>query len=89
MMQAIPIKQTRAQLADIIDQVESAGRSFVITRFGKPRAMLVPVSDRALVRKGKRVVPGFGLWAKRSGLGSGASWVAQQRNSWKKRSIKT
>lgn len=89
MMQTIPIKQTRAQLADLINQVVVTGQSFVITRFGKPSAMLVPVDNQQLaVRQDKRVIPGFGIWAKRSDIRSGAFWVAKQRRSWKKRSIK-
>lgn len=50
-MQHIGIKQTRAQLADLLDRVE-AGEEIVITRQGKPVALLRPVP-----RSGKFLPP--------------------------------
>lgn len=86
MMQSIPIKETRANLADLINQVEVGGKSFVITKFGKPRAMLVPVLDD---RKQKSVrakkLPGFGIWANREDMKDPDKWVRNLRSQWDRR----
>lgn len=42
-IQTIPTKQTRDHLSEIIDQVSIAEKSFIITRSGKQKAMLVPI----------------------------------------------
>lgn len=81
MMQMIPIKETRAQLADLINQVDVAGKSFVITKFGKPKAMLVPVLSDVKRRSGRpKKLPGFGIWAKREDMKDPDKWVRKIRN---------
>lgn len=44
-MQQVSIKELRDSLADIIDQVAIGGKRFIITKYGKPRAMITPLSD--------------------------------------------
>ncbi len=80
MMQTIPIKETRANLADLINQVDVAGKGFIITKFGKPKAMLVPVSSD--VRRGsarRQPLPGFGMWADRVDMKDPEKWVRKIR----------
>lgn len=86
MMQTIPIKETRANLADLINQVEVAGKSFVITKFGKPKAMLVPVLDDRGQRSVKpKKIPGFGMWADREDMKDPDAWVRKIRSRWARR----
>lgn len=86
MLQAIPIKETRNQLADLINQVDVAGKSFIITKFGKPKAMLGPVfNDRSRASARSKKLPGFGMWANREDMKDPEKWVRKIRSSWARR----
>lgn len=80
MIQTMSIKDTRDNLAEIIDRVAVSGEQFVVTKFGKPRAMLVPVAavvGDPLVVNGYDEV--FGAWKKRDDLGETKTWVKNIR----------
>lgn len=84
MMQTIPIKDTRANLADLVNQVEVAGKSFVITKFGKPKAMLVPVlTDKPRKRSGFDA--SFGIWKDREDMKDPDAWVRKVRAQFSRR----
>ncbi|MDP1722262.1 MAG: type II toxin-antitoxin system Phd/YefM family antitoxin [Candidatus Gottesmanbacteria bacterium] len=77
MMQLIPIKETRANLADLINQVAVGGTSFIITKFGKPKAMLVPViTDK---RRQTGLSASFGIWKDREDMKDPDKWVRKIR----------
>ena len=77
-MQTIPIKETRANLADLINQVDVAGKGFIITKFGKPKAMLVPVlTDRPRRKSG--LAASFGVWKDREDMKDPDAWVRKIR----------
>lgn len=86
MMQIIPIKETRANLADYINQVEIGGKSFIISKFGKPKAMLVPILSDVKRRSGRpQKLPGFGIWADREEMKDPDKWVRKIRSQWTRR----
>ena len=64
--QTVTTKQIRNNLADIVDQVAVAGKSFVITKFGKKRAMIVPLqadqTDSAISNFENALHETFGAW---------------------------
>lgn len=77
MAQIMTIKDTRNRLADIINQVAMAGDVFVITKFGQPKAMIVPI---AKVKAQKSVLAEtFGAWKGRKDIKDSAKWVASLR----------
>ena len=77
-MQTIPIKETRERLADLVNQVEVAGKRFIITKFGKPKAMLVPVlTDKPRKRSG--LTASFGIWKDREDMKDLDAWVRKVR----------
>lgn len=80
-LQTFSIRETRAQLSDIINQVEIAKKSFVITKFGKPKAMIVPSH---LAKARKKTLTGlqasFGAWKHRTDIKDSAKWVANLRH---------
>lgn len=77
MTQLISIKDARNNLADIVSRVEIAGDEIIITKFGKPRAMLVPVSN---VKSGVGAFDEvFGLWKDRKDIKNTAQWVRNLR----------
>lgn len=64
----ISTKELRNQLASVVDRVALRGESFVVTKFGMPRAVLMPVgptqtasdAEAALILK-----ESFGSWKHR------------------------
>ncbi len=84
MIQAIPVKETRDRLADLINQVDIAGAEFIITKFGKPKAMLVPVSTYKK-KKMRGISQSFGAWKGRKDIQNANTWVRDLRIKMSKR----
>jgi prevent-host-death family protein len=79
MIQMISIKNTRANLADLVDRVAFSGEEFVVTKFGKPKAMLVPVTT--LEKKSKGIFDEvFGTWKDRTDIKDSGNFVRELRN---------
>lgn len=77
MIQTLSIKDARNKLADIVSRVEMAGDEIVITKFGRPRAMIVPVSKVQSLRSVLRETSG--AWKNRKDIKNTARWVASLR----------
>ena len=62
-------EEARNQLPDLLDAAEN-GRPTIITRHGRPVAVIVPIDDFQPVQKQKSLLPlegtGRGLWGKNS-----------------------
>lgn len=78
MTQTVSIKDTRNRLADILDQVAIGGDVFIVTKFGKPRAMIVPVSQSKLPGT-PGIEESFGAWKGRNDIKNSNKWVADSR----------
>ena len=78
MIQNISIKDTRNRLADIVNQVEIGKDIFVVTKFGKPRAMIVPVSQSSLLNV-SGIAESFGTWKGRDDIKDSNKWVENLR----------
>jgi len=52
----LPVTEARARIAKLVDEVEK-GDVYVITRGGKPAAVMVPVSRVGIIRDVKNVYP--------------------------------
>ena len=78
MIQTISIKDTRNNLAELVDRVAIAGEEFVLTKFGKPRAMLIPLS-KATSLGTTSFDEVFGAWKDRPDLKDSAQWVKNLR----------
>ena len=76
-MQTLSIKDARNNLADIVSRVEMTGDEIVITKFGKPRVMLVPIVNRKLALGNFDEV--FGVWKSRSDIKDTGQWVKNLR----------
>lgn len=77
MTQVLSIKDTRNNLADIVSRVEMIGEEVIITKFGKPRAMLVPLSGKKSAKGNLDEV--FGMWKGRSDIKDSGKWVRNLR----------
>lgn len=77
MTQVLSIKDTRNHLADVVARVEMTGDEVIITKFGKPRAMLVPYTNRESAMGNFDEV--FGIWKGRSDIKDSRQWVRNLR----------
>lgn len=77
MTQVLSIKDTRNNLADVISRVEMTGDEVIITKFGKPRAMLVPYTNKKSAMGNLDEV--FGIWRGRSDIKDSRKWVRNLR----------
>ncbi len=78
-MQQISIQDARNDFSNLVAQTAIAGRHFVITKFGKPSAMLVPVTTNNLNERDSALDATFGLWKNRKDIKDTAKWVAKLR----------
>jgi len=77
MIQNISIKDTRNRLADIVNQVEIGNDIFIVTKFGKPKAMIVPLQ---MVKKNTSwIKESGGAWANRTDIEDSGKWVENLR----------
>jgi len=77
MTQTLSIKDARNNFSNIVSRVEMRGDEIVITKFGKPRAMLVPISNKkTLVGKFDET---FGAWKERLDIKDSGKWVRNLR----------
>lgn len=85
MTKTVTIKDTRDNLAEIINRVAVAGDSYIVTKFGKPKAVIGPVGDTAKKTGKKRdaftdaLDKTFGMWADRDDIGDAAEYVRKIR----------
>lgn len=78
-MQTIPVKETREKLADLINDVYVGKKSYIITKFGKPRAMLSPISNVPKKKKVSGIAKSFGMWKDRTDIKDTRTWVSNLR----------
>lgn len=77
MTQTLSIKDTRDKLADVVNQVAVAGDVFVITKFGQPKAMIVPITK---IKAQESVLEEtFGAWKGRKDIKNTAKWATALR----------
>ena len=72
------IKEMREQLSQLVEEVAIAKKRYLITKFGKPKAMMIPLDSLTRVRK-KKNLAGFGMWKNRKDIKDSAKWVRKQR----------
>jgi len=79
------IKETREQLSQLVEEVAIAKKRYVITKFGKPKAIIVPVETDAKIQQRKTKLAGFGMWKDRQDMRDPATWVSKKRKGWSSR----
>ncbi len=80
----LTVKQTRDTLAEILDQVDYLGKRFVVKKFGKVKALIIPVTDEKVAsqdeqkrkeRLKKALDAAAGMWADRDDMADPVAWV--------------
>lgn len=87
-MRTISVQQTRDNLATLIETTALTGERFVVTKFGKPKAVIVPleyVFEKKNTQKREKLFANLGeLWKDRKDMDDSVSWVKKQRQQRKK-----
>jgi prevent-host-death family protein len=80
-MKSITVQQTRENFAEVIEKVAVAGEKFVVTKFGKPRAMIVPIqeSDFQIEARSKILTNLRELWSDRADMDEPVDYVKKLR----------
>jgi len=81
--QSVSIKELRDNLAQLIEEVAIAKKRIEITKFGKIKAVIVPIKEKPIKEK-KGVdwtkLPAFGIWKDRKDMKDSAKWVRELRH---------
>ena len=78
-MQTVTIKDLRNNLAQYIDEVAIAKSMIEITKFGKPKARIIPVIAEKNSAKNMGILSSFGAWKSRKNIKNSAQWVDKLR----------
>lgn len=81
MIQTIPVKETRDRLADLLNEVDIAKKKFIITKFGKPKAMLIPYALKSKKSQSLSQIlkKTSGMWKNRKDIEDTEAWVRKVR----------
>lgn len=79
MSSQVSIQFARDNFANLVAQTAIAGQQFVITKFGKPSAMLVPVTTDDVSKRNAVLQATSGLWKNRTDIKDTNKWVAKLR----------
>lgn len=75
----ISIQDARDNFADMVTQTAIIGKQFVITKFGRPSAMLVPVKQWEDKKRWTGLDAAYGLWKDRKDIKDANKWVENLR----------
>ena len=77
----ISIKEARNRFSEIIEKAALVGDSFLVTKFGKPKALIISADVLAEKKTSKLQVLAetAGLWADRKEIVNSAVWIAKKR----------
>ena len=85
----ISIKETRNNLADIVERVALTGQTYIVTKFGKVKAKIVPPEDKESKKKPaiklkdyshqQWLKDTFGMWKDRKDMKDPVAWVNKIR----------
>lgn len=83
-LQVISTKELRDNLAEILEKVAIAKQSFLVSKFGKEKALIIPVISPVKTltsKREKRLVdhPACGIWQQRKDMKNPAEWVSKLR----------
>lgn len=79
-LQIISTKELRDNLAEILEKVAIGKESYIISKFGRKKALITPVSSFLGQKKTKfKNLSAFGLWEKRADIKDSNVWVSKLR----------
>jgi len=83
-LQTLSIREAREQFSELVNQVAIGRKQFVITKFGKPKALITQIKSEGedIKEKQRRAALEltFGMWKDRKDIKDSAKWVANLRH---------
>jgi len=83
-LQVISTKELRDNLAEVLERVAIAKQTFLVSKFGREKVMIVPVIYPVMTpaREERRSLadhPACGIWNKREEMKDPVKWVSKLR----------
>ena len=79
-LQTISTKELRDNLAEILEKVAIGKESYIVSKFGRQKALIAPISSSINQKKTKfKNLAAFGLWEKRPDIKNSSAWVSKLR----------
>jgi len=79
-LQVITTKELRDNLAEILEKVAIGKQNFLVSKFGKKKALIVPVASGFMAKKTDfSKLSAFGLWQKRADIKNSSLWTSKLR----------
>ena len=81
----ITVQQARDNFSELIERVALARESFLVTKFGKPKVVIMAADElkrlgQIQTKKKKQAIKAIaGMWADRKDMADSAKWVADLR----------
>lgn len=81
-LQSISTKDLRDNLAEILERVAIGNEGFIVSKFGKEKALIIPaVAQKTLeaTRSEVKKLPIYGMWKERQEMTDSAAWTKNLR----------
>ena len=85
----ISTKDLRDNLAEILEKVDIGKQSFLVSKFGRQKALIIPVEKKtqSIKKPGISKLSAFGIWKDNLQIKNSSSWIDQLRNKESNRKI--
>jgi len=79
-LQLISTKELRDNLSEVLERVAIGRQNFLVSKFGKKKALIVPViADLSLKKIDFKQLSAFGVWKKRADIKNASAWTTKLR----------
>lgn len=83
-LQLISTKELRDNLAEVLEKVAIGQQSFLVSKFGRKKAMMIPIAEMAEADKKKQKrnlssLSACGMWKDRKDMKNSAAWISKLR----------
>lgn len=85
-LQVITTKELRDNLSEVLEKVAIGKQNFLVSKFGKKKALIVPVVSDFMAKKVDLTkLSAFGIWEKREDIKNSSVWTSKLRTNQSKR----
>ena len=79
-LQLISTKELRDNLSEVLERVAIGRQNFLVSKFGKKKALIVPVvADLSSKKIDFKQLSAFGVWKKRADIKNSNAWTTKLR----------
>lgn len=83
-LEEISTKELRDNLAEVLEKVAIGQQTFLVSKFGRKKAMIVPIANvvgtnRKKQKRDLRNLSAYGMWKDRREMKDSVAWVSKLR----------